>query len=67
MNREGQGREIEMEDYIYRAILDLLMCSDPYPVPDDGVGQEILIALANDEAKKRGYGDWVVAYHEFEG
>ncbi len=56
-----------MEDYIYRAILDLLMCSDPYPVPDDGVGQKILTALANDEAKKRGYGDWVVAYHKFKG
>ena len=56
-----------MNDVEYRAFLDLLMCSDPWPVvPGDG-NQDILIAFADREAENRGYENWVVAYHEIPG
>jgi len=51
-----------MEDYEYRAFLDLMMCSDPWPVPDN-VGQQLLEAFADDQAKKRGFDNWIEAYH----
>lgn len=53
-----------MNDSEFRAFLDLLMCSDPWPVLLDS-GQIILENFANQEAKKRGYETWVVAFHEF--
>lgn len=53
-----------MNDSEFRAFLDLLMCSDPSPVLLDS-GQIILENFANQEAKKRGYETWVVAFHEF--
>ncbi len=53
-----------MTDKQYRAFLDLLMCSDPWPVNKGGEeGQEILMRLAESEAKHRGYNTWVDAYH----
>ena len=57
-----------MTDKQYRRFLDLLMCSDPWPVADlgDGDGEDILICFANAEARRRGYDSWVVAFHELE-
>jgi hypothetical protein len=51
-----------MSDHEYRAFLDLLMCSDPYP--SDGEG--IVKGFADIEANIRGFGDWVEAYHFFQ-
>lgn len=48
-----------MEDFEFRALLDLLMCSDPYPCD----GQTELAAFANRIAVQFGYSDWVEAYH----
>ena len=50
-----------MNDAEYRAFLDLLMCSDPYPCQ----GEEILKNLADHEARKRDFEDWIAAYHFF--
>ena len=47
----------------YRAFLDLLMVADPWPVEDEE-NHQIMIDMANDEAEKRGYTDWIDAYHE---
>lgn len=56
-----------MNDKQYRAFLDLMMCSDPWPVLDQGCGdgQPELNALADSEAAKRGFEDWIEAYHKF--
>lgn len=64
-----------MTDKEYRAFLDLIMCSDPWPVkrllsPDstyqvcDEDNGKLVIEFADKEAQKRGYENWVVAYHE---
>jgi hypothetical protein len=50
-----------MNDQELRALLDLLMCSDPYPTCDRG--EEILKALARRESINRGYDGWIDAYH----
>ncbi len=53
-----------MSRYEFRAFLDLLMCSDPWPVKDGcGANQQILINFANQESIKQGYIDWLDAYH----
>lgn len=52
-----------MDSYEYRAFLDLLMHSDPYPVD---CGKDALISYANREAFARGYDDWIDAYHRHE-
>ena len=49
----------------YRALLDLIMCSDPWPVPDEN--QKIIEILADKEAMRRGFNNWVIAYHKFKG
>lgn len=46
----------------YRAFLDLLMCSDPYPC----AGQDYLLDLAQRTAVEYGYSDWIEAYHKVE-
>ncbi len=52
-----------MNNKSYRALLDLIMCSDPWPVADSGENQETIIPMANGEAKSRGFDCWVDAYH----
>ena len=52
-----------MRDTQFRDFMDLLMCSDPWPVLDGT--QDSLIELADEESKKRGYENWIVAFHEF--
>ena len=48
----------------FRALLVLIMCSDPWPVDDRN--QELIEAMANREAIERGFTGWVDAYHKFE-
>lgn len=50
------------EPFPLREFVTLLMCSDPWPVPNRGA-QDALVELANREAWKLGYGDWLIAYH----
>lgn len=54
-----------MTDKEYRAFMDLLMCSDPWPVTDQGTGdgQAELVAFADAEAEKRGFETWIHAFH----
>ena len=53
--------EAIMGDQAFRAFLNLLMCSDPWPI--GGSDREALYDFANHEAVWRGYKDWVEAYH----
>ena len=48
-----------ISDLHYRALLDLFMCSDPYPCS----GRGDVEALLDMEASARGYKGWVNAYH----
>lgn len=55
-----------MSDEEFRAFLDLMMCSDPWPVDPGGIeNQSIMLALAEKEAKKRKFENWIVAFYEF--
>jgi hypothetical protein len=74
--------EINVTDIQFRALLDLIMCSDPWPVlrtifkkrgdhvlpypVTDGRSQSAIIKFADKEAKLRKFSNWVVAFHEFE-
>ena len=49
-----------MKRHEFRALLDLLMVSDPWPL--DKAGEVILKAFADKEAKKRGFDNWIEAY-----
>lgn len=51
-----------MTDLQFRYFLDLIMVSDPWPL-DVKAGEE-LIALANEESVKRGFENWIYAYHK---
>lgn len=51
-----------MSDLEFKIFMDLLMCSDPWPMAS---GQDEMEALANKEAVKRGFPDWVTATHLF--
>ena len=54
-----------MNDKQFRAFLDLLMCSDPWPVLEDFTETQTLVKqFANKESVRRGYVDWVDAYHK---
>lgn len=57
-----------MDDRQLRALLDLLMCSDPYPVKDTGcgTGEDDIVRLATSESKRRGFTSWIDAFHYFE-
>jgi len=44
-----------------REILDWFMCSDPWPA--DEKAHEIIESWLQEECKRRGYKDWVAAYH----
>ncbi len=55
-----------MTDKEFRAFLDLLMCSDPWPVNDGGKNQVTLKYFADVEASKRHYDTWIEAYHYLE-
>ena len=58
-----------MDDNEFRAFLDLMMCSDPWPIPPGSSGddeQGTLLDLAEKESNARGFDDWIEAYHRFE-
>lgn len=51
----------------YRALLDLVMCCDPWPVSTDGGENEMAVKdMLNQEAQARGFPDWVDAYHNLQ-
>lgn len=52
-----------MDDLTYKEFLALMMCSDPWPL-DGAQSRTILEQFADKEALKRGYENWIVAYHE---
>lgn len=58
---------VQLSDEQYRALLDLMMCSDPWPLDGESGDREhgVLVELLDAEAKRRGWDNWVVAYHEF--
>ena len=41
-----------------------MMVSDPWPLSEEE--HSVLLRMANHEAKARCYGDWIVAYREFQ-
>lgn len=53
-----------IDDKTFRAMLALMMDSDPWPVHDSGASHEIMTTFVDSEAIKRGYSDWVDAYHD---
>lgn len=58
-----------MTDAEFRALLDLWMCSDPWPIKPDPEDQcyRTLEGLLDKESVVRGYDNWTVAYHELPG
>lgn len=53
--------ESEMSHETFRAFIDLLMVSDPWPAK---VKKRPLIRWADNEARSWGYRDWIEAYHK---
>jgi hypothetical protein len=54
-----------ISDLAFRALLDWFMASDPWPL-DDGNSRAVIFGFICAEASKRGYDDWIEAYHEFD-
>jgi len=54
-----------ISDLAFRALLDLFMVSDPWPLEDEQ-SKAVLFGFICAEASKRGYSDWMNAYHDFE-
>ena len=66
----NRRRLIGMNREQFRALLDLFICADPWPVPKingkvPDNSHEVIEELLNEEARKVGYSDWVDAYHNF--
>ena len=59
-----------MDDKEFRCFLDLMMCSDPWPICPDKItgddGQGTLLDFIEKESNLRGYDGWIEAYHDFE-
>ncbi len=53
-----------MDDTEFAQFLVLLMCCDPWPVVA-GDNQFIMKRMADRESAKRGFKNWVDAYHNF--
>lgn len=47
----------------FGALMNLMMVSDPYP--NASVEETRLKDMLNEEARVRGYDDWIDAYHAF--
>ena len=52
-----------MTDKFFRLFLDLLMASDPWPL--EKAAQIELDGEADRESVRRGFDNWIVAFHEF--
>lgn len=52
-----------MSDEQFRALMNLIMLSDPTPLPQPE--DEAIQQLADEEAQKRGFLNWIEAYHRF--
>ena len=48
----------------FRALLDWLMCSDPWPTNSEH--QETIVAMLNVKAKELGFSNWIDAYHRYD-
>lgn len=55
-----EAARARMDGPEFRELMDLLMVSDPDPVPLDRLKD-----LADKEARARGFDGWFVAYHEY--
>lgn len=60
--RQQTRQESRLNNYEFRALLDLFMASDPTPLKSDA--DEIVARLLYGEAQARGYDTWTIAYHE---
>lgn len=54
--------ECAMNDEAFAVFLELLMVSDPWPLLHEQ--KRVLEDFADDESRKRGYSDWIEAYHQ---
>jgi len=52
-----------MNDIAFRSLLNLVMCSDPSPVSPDE--DKAIRDFLDVESLRRGYPDWIDAYHFF--
>ena len=52
----------KISDHDFRLLLDLIMCSDPWPVQGSN-NQSGIEVMADKAAKERGFDGWVEAYH----
>ena len=52
-----------MTDLEFRIAMDWMMVSDPWPLSERE--HTVMWDMLNGEAEKRGYDNWIVAYHEF--
>jgi hypothetical protein len=65
---ENNGLRMALEAEIksgeeFAALLDLLMVVDPWP---EQVNRDAIKGMADSEAARLGYKDWLDAYHNFE-
>lgn len=58
------SKVFSMTSIEFRALLNLFMCSDPWPTGRDSE-HAILQDFLDRESDYRGYSDWVEAYHYF--
>lgn len=54
-----------ISDDALRELLDLFMASDPWPLEGDR-DRSVLFGFICAETARRGYDDWIEAYHDFE-
>lgn len=57
----AETTEALMTDRQYRAFLNLLMCSDPWPLSEED--DAVLRDFADTEAAARGHATWIEAFH----
>lgn len=54
----------QMNDKEFRAILDWMMFSDPWPGGETDYKRVIITAWLDREAQARGWEDWIEAFHK---
>jgi len=59
-----QRRRHSVDNIAFRAMLDIMMTSGPFPARESR--REAFAGFLDAEAWKRGYDDWVEAYHDFD-